>query len=45
VNDPGRLIELGKNADRTREARSIPQTAKAFVEAWTEMLDGSPHVA
>jgi glycosyltransferase involved in cell wall biosynthesis len=39
VNDPGRVTELGKNADRTREERSSPRTAEAFVHAWTEMLD------
>jgi len=39
VNDEGRVTELGKNADRTREERSSPRTAEAFVEAWTGMLD------
>ncbi|HEV7419381.1 MAG TPA: glycosyltransferase [Mycobacterium sp.] len=39
VNDLGRVTELGKNADRTREERSSPRTAEAFVEAWTDMLD------
>jgi glycosyltransferase involved in cell wall biosynthesis len=39
VNDPGRVTELGKNADRAREERSSPRTAEGFVEAWTAMLD------
>jgi glycosyltransferase involved in cell wall biosynthesis len=39
VNDPARLTELGRNADRTREERSIPRTAEAFVREWTEMLE------
>jgi glycosyltransferase involved in cell wall biosynthesis len=39
VNDPALLTELGRNADRTREERSIPRTAEAFVKEWTEMLD------
>jgi hypothetical protein len=39
VNDTGRVTELGKNAERTRQERSTPRTAEAFVAAWTEMLD------
>jgi glycosyltransferase involved in cell wall biosynthesis len=39
VNDPGRVTDLGKNADRAREERSSPRTAEGFVEAWTEMLE------
>jgi glycosyltransferase involved in cell wall biosynthesis len=39
VNDQARVTELGKNADRTRQERSSPRTAEAFVQGWTEMLD------
>jgi hypothetical protein len=39
INDRGRLTELGCNADRTRQERSAPRIAEAFVQAWSEMLD------
>lgn len=39
VNDDARVTELGKNADRTREERSTPRTAEAFVKAWSTILD------
>jgi glycosyltransferase involved in cell wall biosynthesis len=39
VNDRERLAELAKNADRTREERSAPRTAEAFVQAWTDVLN------
>jgi polysaccharide biosynthesis protein PslF len=39
INDRERLTELGRNADRTRQERSAPRIAEAFVKAWSEMLD------
>jgi glycosyltransferase involved in cell wall biosynthesis len=38
VNDDGRVAELGKNADRTREERSTSRTAEAFVQTWSTIL-------
>lgn len=38
VDDDARVTELGKHADRTREERSTPRTAEAFVAAWSKIL-------
>jgi glycosyltransferase involved in cell wall biosynthesis len=38
VNDDGRVAQLGKNADRTREERSTSRTAEAFVQTWSTIL-------
>jgi len=40
LNDPVRLAELGRHADRTRQARSAARTADALVEIWTRVLAG-----
>ncbi|MCF6385474.1 glycosyltransferase family 4 protein [Mycobacterium sp. MBM] len=40
LNDPARLAELGRNADRTRAERSAERTAEALVEIWTRVLAG-----
>ncbi|MGK2854553.1 MAG: glycosyltransferase family 4 protein [Microbacteriaceae bacterium] len=40
LNDPARLAELGRNADRTRAERSVARTAEAFVEIWAKVLAG-----
>ncbi len=42
VNDRARLTELGKNADRTRQARSASRSAEAFVAVWSDMLARQP---
>jgi glycosyltransferase involved in cell wall biosynthesis len=39
IDDTARLTELGHNADRTRQQRSAPRIAEAFVAAWSDMLD------
>jgi glycosyltransferase involved in cell wall biosynthesis len=38
VNDRARLTELGEHSEKTRQSRSAPRTAEAFVAGWTEML-------
>ncbi|CAM3347669.1 glycosyltransferase family 4 protein [Mycobacterium frederiksbergense] len=40
LNDPTRLAELGRNADRTRQERSAERTAEALVQIWTRVLAG-----
>ncbi|MGU3500192.1 glycosyltransferase [Mycobacterium sp. C31M] len=45
LDDPVRLTELGRNADRTRQQRSPAATAAAFAEIWSRVLAGQTESA
>jgi hypothetical protein len=39
INDRARLTELGEHSEKTRQARSGPRIAEAFVAAWSALLE------
>jgi glycosyltransferase involved in cell wall biosynthesis len=39
LNDRARLTELGEHSEKTRQARSGPRIAEAFVAAWSALLE------
>jgi hypothetical protein len=43
LGDDARLTEIGENAEKTRQARSVARTGDAFVRVWSKMLERQPH--
>jgi glycosyltransferase involved in cell wall biosynthesis len=43
LGDDARLTEIGENADRTREERSVARTGEAFVRVWSKLLERQPN--
>jgi polysaccharide biosynthesis protein PslF len=43
VSDDARLTEIGENADRTRQERSVARTGDAFVRVWSKLLERQPN--